>query len=79
MSVRTPNYALTEEHSVFRKNRTDPIVLPAGSFVRPLELCYVPKHVLEDPQWRYFDKEIEVFVFTKFGIVAVPKRLVKER
>lgn len=74
---RTPNYTLGGpfKHS---KGPHDEITLPIGSFVRPLDISYVPKHVLEDPEWRYFNKDLEMFCYTSKGIFVIPKYLIRE-
>lgn len=76
-SPRTPNFCLSADF-MFSYDRHDTKTLPAGTFVRPLELQYVPQHVLDNPLWRGFNKDKEVFVYTKFGILAVPKHIVRE-
>lgn len=76
---RTPNYRLTEEWLIqVNKGYMDPLKLPTGTFVRPIHIDYVPKHVLEDPRWKYFDSKNEVFVYTYYGIVPIPKHIMRE-
>lgn len=73
---KTPTYALIAPHHV--KCRSDYIVLSEGTFVRPLSLEYVPQHVLEDRNNLYVDKTKEVFCYTRYGIVPIPRDIIKE-
>jgi len=80
MSVKTPNYCLTEDFTYYPngwggEGRT----LPAGAWVKPIQLDYVPKHVKEDERWKDFNKDKEVFVYCRFGIIALPKHIVVEK
>ena len=74
MSTRsTQNYALREEHKIWTKD-LDPKVLPQGAFVQPMNLSYVPKHITEKASW--FNEDTEVYCYTRFGIIALPKSLI---
>lgn len=78
--VRTPNYVLSEPfiYSVYGHGPMDSRTLEAGTFVRPIELYYVPKHVTEDPQNRGFDKAKEVYCYCHFGIIPIPRKIIRE-
>ncbi len=76
MTVRTPNYRLLEAHTV-SNGPHDQRLLPAGSYVRPIELRYVPKHVIDDSRWTWFDGDIEVFCYCSLGIIPIPKKILK--
>lgn len=73
--IRTPNYVLSEAH-YHHVGPMDARTLPAGTFVRPIELCYVPKHVTEAN--REFDKEKEVYCYCRYGILPIPKSIIRE-
>lgn len=75
--MKTPDYITTAEHQV-RSGTSDTRTLPAGSFVRPVSYQYVPKHVQEDPQWRYCDKDTYVFVYCRWGFIMIPKTGIRE-
>lgn len=72
--MRTPNYVLTESHNVSLNNH-DSRHLEEGSFVRPLEMIYVPQHVIDAHKW--FNVKNEIFCYTHFGIIAIPKYKVR--
>lgn len=77
--VRVPTYITTEDISI--KNGQyghDSKILPKGSFVKPLHYDYVPKHVKENKTWAFFDKKTDVFAYTHFGIIAIPKNYIRE-
>ncbi len=74
---RTPNYIISEAHS-YHVGSTDTRTLEAGTFVRPIELPYVPKHVTENPQNRCFNKETDIYCYCRFGIIPIPRKIVRE-
>jgi hypothetical protein len=76
-SVPTPNYLTQEEYSV--KVLGNDKVLPANSFVRPIEYTYVPKYLkeIEDMPYQRFNPQTEVFCYTHWGIVVLPLKLLR--
>ncbi len=80
MSVRVADYALTEDFTYYSNGwGGDSKVLPQGSWVKPISLCYVPKEVKESKRWVDFNKETEIFVYCHYGIIAIPKNIVREK
>jgi len=77
MSSKTPNYVLTEDYQLRTTLGKDPVILPKGSFVRPINYCYLPKHIIEDNGWLAFDLETFVFAYTKFGIFPIPRDILR--
>lgn len=79
MSLPTPNYCLVSEYRIVQGAAVvDAKILPAGTFVRPIDYYYVPLHVREDKRWAFFDRDKEVFCFTRWGIVPIPRDLIRE-
>ena len=76
-SMPTPNYVLTDVVYV-NQGSSDSKHLPIGSFVRPIDSRYVPEHILEDPRYRFFDKTNDIFCYTKYGIVSIPKAYLRQ-
>jgi hypothetical protein len=76
MSLPTPNYFLIKERIVQVYNK-DFITLPAGSCCRPISPCYLPKHVLEYYTSKGYDKDKNDWCYTKFGIIPIPKGLIR--
>lgn len=74
---RTPNYVLTRDFMVAQNGR-DYKKLPCGSFVRPIELRYVPQHVIDDPLNTFFDVKLEVYCYTRYGLISIPKKDIRE-
>jgi hypothetical protein len=72
----TPNYVLTEEHAV-SSGPYDTKTLPAGSFVRPIDPVYLPRHITESDEYKYFSPERQIYCYTRIGIVAIPKYKVR--
>lgn len=70
MSLPTPNYVTTVDitcvHGV-----TGSKILPAGTFVRPVHIYYIPKHVKDDERWDYYvDGQFE-FYYTPLGFMLI--------
>lgn len=76
MWVRTPNYVLSVSMTLSMGSH-EKITMAAGSFVRPIHLGYVPKHVIDDPRWKDFDPRFEVFCFCRYGIIPFTKSAVR--
>lgn len=74
MSLPTPNYVLTKEHSFGRDGNK----LLAGTFVRPIALCYVPSHIIEHPDNKWFNSDTEEYYYTRVGIIKIPKDYVRK-
>lgn len=72
--AKTPNYVMDKQF-VHSLGKGDEITIPAGSFIQPLEFRYVPSHIKEEYSW--VDKNHEQFCFTKWGIIPIPKRLLR--
>lgn len=75
MTVKTSNYALSESHTFISGG--DSRTLPQGAFVSPIDIYYVPQFILEKNPW--FDKKVDIFCYTRFGMVPIPKHKVRER
>jgi hypothetical protein len=74
--VKTPDYALTEEYSY--NEGYDKKTVSAGTFVRPIETRYVPKHVTEDERWKYIKNDEYVFCYWREGIMPFPRKIVRQ-
>lgn len=74
MAIRTPDYRLNAEWS-YNANSFTSFTLPAGTFVRPIEKKYVPKHVLEDTRWRYSSSS-DIYCYCRYGIVPIPAKYI---
>lgn len=73
--MATPDYVLMEliEYGDGRDRRQ----IHPGTFVRPIEECYVPIHVLKQPK-RPYSRELDVFCYTpRDGIIPIAKRLIR--
>lgn len=72
MGIKTPDYVLTEDE-VISFGIWDEKTIPAGSFVRPIEIVYLPQHVKDRLEHRFFDARYNVYCYTKLGIVMITK------
>lgn len=74
--MKTPDYVLDSDCEMvdeFWNKKT----IPAGTFVKPIDFYYVPKHVREMPLNRYYDKDKETFCYCSYGIVLLPKNKIR--
>ncbi len=72
---RTPNYVIISDVHT-HTTRHGSKVLPAMSYVRPIELTYVPEHILD--KYPAYSKVYETFCYTKYGIVPILKSNLRE-
>lgn len=73
--MKVQEYILKEAYSFGPLN--DQRTLPSGSFVKPMNIAYVPKHCLKDNQFNYHP-ETDQFCFTRYGFIPIPKKLIME-
>lgn len=71
--MATPDFILTAEY-IYVIDSHDSYTLPKGTFVRPIKLSYVPKHILEKKVRTEFDKKLDVYCYTSYGILPIPKK-----
>ena len=77
--MATPDYVLTEDYNHY-VGPHDTRILKAGSFVRPIEFEYLPKHITDnkDNAWaaKYSSKS---FCYTFYGIILIPTELLRRK
>lgn len=71
--MSTPDYCLIEDVQVAEAGGWETKTLKAGTFVRPIDYYYVPKHIKEAVENRWFIANLEVFCFTPLGIKLIDK------
>jgi len=69
---------LIEEYSIQNSDTKQTITLPAGSFVKPIQDVYLPKHVKESLDYKYHDPRKDIFCYCRYGIIPVPKKIIRE-
>jgi hypothetical protein len=72
-TVKTPNYVTTEEITLHSANGQASKVVEAGSFVKPVEYCYLPSHIKESTEGRRLNEELDVFCYCKCGFIVIPR------
>lgn len=71
--MATPDYVLKEDVTLRTGDISGFITLSAGTFVRPIELVYVPHHTINNSTFKDFDKSKDVFCYTRYGMLPLPK------
>lgn len=77
VSPRTSNFILIQSYT-YECGKYDTKTLPAGTFVRPIDLSYIPEHILEDKRWIPHNNLKDVFCYTKYGILPIPRIYISE-
>lgn len=78
MTIGTPratNYILLADHTFIRAG--DTVVLPRGSFVRPIREGLLPAHVKNSLSHAFFDRHTESYCYTRYGIIVIPLAKIK--
>lgn len=75
--MATPDYVLMEAYSFYLWSNTESKTLEVGSFVRPVDPSYLPAHVMKDDRFKNFDPNTQVFCYCRYGLVPIPKKIVR--
>lgn len=75
-TVPTPNYVLTEEFKW--GSGVDTFTMEAGTFIRPIDERWVPKHVTNDVRTKVKGKDDTYCMTPRCGIVPIPKRIIRQ-
>jgi hypothetical protein len=73
VTYKTSNYMLSEDFT-YRVNMTDSIDIPKYSFVVPMDQRWVPKEVKAR---LVLPKKDEIYIYTKYGFIVVPAKIVR--
>lgn len=76
--MKTPDYVTSEDYKFIYNELWDKKVLPARTFVRPIELKYVPQHIKDSFFHKFFDSKTEVYVYCSYGMIAIPIKLLRQ-
>lgn len=68
----------TEEYTCSHPETKSTIIIAAGTFVKPIETVYLPDHIKEEASYRWFQKSTEQFVYCSYGILVIPKHIIRE-
>lgn len=66
-----PNFVLNSDYKI-----NDEAALPKGSYVVPIKVQYIPKHVLN--AYPFFNKDMSTFCYTKYGIIPILRSYIDE-
>lgn len=77
MAIKTANYTIIEEHRILTPDWKEKII-PAGTFVKPIHIYYLPDHIKKTNDYKYFVSATEQFVYCSYGIIVVPKHIIRE-
>lgn len=76
---RAPNYRLREAHTIRLQFglQTDTVELPQGTFVCPIERCYLPKDLSKGltDSWEYKSMKdaTDVVCYTRYRFHVIPR------
>lgn len=76
------NYIISESITVTRGLGTGAsqkeFTLPAGMFVRPISVDYLPQYILDEHNTDWLKTLNETYVYCKFGLLVVPWKNIRE-
>lgn len=75
--MKTPNYVTTEDCKL-DQGKFSAKILPVGTFVRPINNEYLPRHIKESDMYFWIKTGEYVYVYCSYGIVLIPKDIVRE-
>ena len=78
MSIKIPNY-ITNTDVRITINITESVTVPAGTWVKPVEYYYVPKHIKDIPWWKHLNTEERVFTYSHYGFLPIPRKHISEK
>ena len=74
--MKTPDYVLSEDFKKLDAN-WEAKIIPAGTFVRPIDERYVPDHVKKDRLNMLMRTEHDVYCYTPMGIILIPFAIIR--
>lgn len=70
--MKVQEYITTEDIRI-RDN-----ILPSGSFIKPISHNWLPRHITDTQEYLFMDIRKYVYVYCRYGIVAVQRSLIRE-
>lgn len=74
--MKTPNYMLSEAIEFYYNSKS--VKLEPGTFIRPIEKSYLPKHVFSDERWKGYRMEKYTFCYTRLGIIPIETAKIRQ-
>lgn len=79
MSLKTANYLTIEAVEIHRGYGSESITIPQGTFVKPIEFCYVPKHVRDDMfNHNVYNKDTHIYCYSSYGMYPILRTKIRE-
>lgn len=74
--MATPDYVLVEDVH-YNAGGFESKVLTAGTFVRPIDKYYIPQHVKDKPECKYYTEGETYYCYTPHGILVIHKSKIR--
>ncbi len=68
-----PTYITNEDFPIAQNK-----VLPVGSFVKPIDEYWLPKHIKDKPEHIWINRDKEIYCYCHFGIVILPIKIIRK-
>lgn len=75
--MKTPDYVLMQAYEI-QLSGIDTLVLPAGSFVRPIDPYYLPKDIKSKYPCRWYDPKTDFMCYTHYGLLPIAKTAITQ-
>lgn len=77
LSMATPDYVLIEDVH-YTSGGYETKTLLAGTFVRPIDKYYIPQHVKDKTEHKFFNEDLEMYCYTPHGIILIRKNKMRK-
>jgi len=74
MGIRVAEFITDEDCSVLKNDMWEKMTIPKGTFVKPIEVCYLPKHIKDGRLFKLVDFNDEVYVYSSYGIHPILRK-----
>ena len=74
--MKIEEYVLMTEHTI-NYGPYDVKVLPAGTFVKPIQPQYLPKHIKDCRTFSLMLKTDYIYCYTYYGIIPIPSNIIR--
>lgn len=76
--MKVDEFITTEAVKYHKGGLSNERTLPAYSFVKPINIRWVPQHVLDDVDGKWFTPSKEIFCYCSGGIIVIQKDKIRK-
>lgn len=78
--MKIQEYLLKNDYTYYTyyTNQRHSKTIKAGTFLKPIDIRWVPKHIKEAKENRYFNDKKQIFCYCHYGIIAIDRDNIRE-